>query len=1298
MPFAGAKLQEVGPSRKRPGVVGSSTMPSLAADSFSTSPQQSGHALPQLSGSHARSRALSSTASGPAAAPSLEDNANREPGTGIGASAVPSRTSSASSVVLGSKNHPEEEDSLYRLRAMMRILADEDQHNERLVHALNVLLGMSLVDDNVGKMAERGVLTAIFQMLQHKRDFQHLWAILAEHDDQLVKDDVVAVQACAKPGQDKRRDRLSLDGAIEEIYSDSLLQREEYSRRGQRPPLFPPIAHKPAKDEPFFGGLRNSRFMSRQRVTHVHTKKVLELSRPPSFASQMDDACLQGNGESDDGEGVDGMMIAPFPDHETQEQDDSSSTACSPAKSPKQKGRGMHKSRHVSNNSSAGSPSKDDIDDSVNAGRPSGTKRYQSRAKKKEVFPPPDPRQVLEYSLKIVFSISRHANTHSEIVQPSRMRFLVHVISDAPHPPPTRAVSPAVASPTQSASPTSPTSTLCQSERRSEDDENVSPENRDTPTHESKILALRLLVNISANKEMQSRFMRFPGLLSSIAKVLITDDELSDTRCAETNTSSSARDGPFAESEAEFKAISVIYNLSANVDEQAKAFRLPSSLRLRLLPQEELEKMALMHAIDIFSYKRHEIEKMLASLRKPNIREQLWEHADIIHALISKMLLGSDRLRHQVLQMFMNFSVDENLRVEMCEGEIAFLEPLVSLLKHLLDPMADVLREKKLDEDEDEDEEDVPDPQYKDKVKGFFESRFRNIFDMWVFFDRHDNWSVKVSDVEELSKQLVPEAAGVKVAEIVLIMDFKKKKVLDPHETIRALAWHEMPSEVKWKKFGKMRPTQGRQLENTKLADMLLQRTEFKTIELKDYGVNDLQHDDFIKVGDVYFKHIPEDSRIVRITHSLEKARMRKSKTLHELRLKMKQISEVYAKEKKAFQDAERRKRIAGRQAGAKNLSQGLKSAEGQPKDDVVAASVPAEEADIHAVTEGAQKSSDCYHGESAGEELDGEHDVESDDEGQLLLDHARSREWKEEQKRIKHERAQKKRIQRELADAYLSISPGAIQSMEMVLSVILNLCKDEETHERLLTEVHVVQVMKPLLMMNDESFLLGVGTTCRARVIASSILDELGEEFDFGEVPAFDEDSLRKLKAVAKRWINGILSGALNSWIYAVELCHRAPFPSPRVSGLSWKPIGEVKPWGRCLTNSALAKALMSQTEFTQEEFDKFDIRNLRCDDFIRVGEANFTAASNVSKRPVHTIPILECYRRNASQLALPAAAGVAFKALERFLEDSHGDGIWLAKIGVNSQCLLALSRALCGRDVHGARLNMLNIEVDVC
>jgi hypothetical protein len=57
-----------------------------------------------------------------------------------------------------------------------------------------------------------------------------------------------------------------------------------------------------------------------------------------------------------------------------------------------------------------------------------------------------------------------------------------------------------------------------------------------------------------------------------------------------------------------------------------------------------------------------------------------------------------------------------------------------------------------------------------------------------------------------------------------------------------------------------------------------------------------------------------------------------------------------------------------------------------------------------------------------------------------------------------------------------------------------------------------------------------------------------------------------------------------------------------------------------------------------------------------------------------------------------------VAFKALERFLEDSHGDGIWLAKIGVNSQCLLALSRALCGRDVHGARLNMLNIEVDVC
>ena len=52
-----------------------------------------------------------------------------------------------------------------------------------------------------------------------------------------------------------------------------------------------------------------------------------------------------------------------------------------------------------------------------------------------------------------------------------------------------------------------------------------------------------------------------------------------------------------------------------------------------------------------------------------------------------------------------------------------------------------------------------------------------------------------MQDVTELGKQLLPEASGVKLAEIALVLDFKKMKILDPHETIRAIAWHDLPGD-----------------------------------------------------------------------------------------------------------------------------------------------------------------------------------------------------------------------------------------------------------------------------------------------------------------------------------------------------------------------------------------------------------------------------------------------------------------------------------------------------------------------
>ena len=54
---------------------------------------------------------------------------------------------------------------------------------------------------------------------------------------------------------------------------------------------------------------------------------------------------------------------------------------------------------------------------------------------------------------------------------------------------------------------------------------------------------------------------------------------------------------------------------------------------------------------------------------------------------------------------------------------------------------------------------------------------------------------MSIQDIKELGKQLLPEASGVKLSEIAWVLDFKKMKILDPHETIRAIAWHDLPGD-----------------------------------------------------------------------------------------------------------------------------------------------------------------------------------------------------------------------------------------------------------------------------------------------------------------------------------------------------------------------------------------------------------------------------------------------------------------------------------------------------------------------
>ena len=65
---------------------------------------------------------------------------------------------------------------------------------------------------------------------------------------------------------------------------------------------------------------------------------------------------------------------------------------------------------------------------------------------------------------------------------------------------------------------------------------------------------------------------------------------------------------------------------------------------------------------------------------------------------------------------------------------------------------------------------------------------------------------------------------------------------------------------------------------------------------------------------------------------------------------------------------------------------------------------------------------------------------------------------------------------------------------------------------------------------------------------------------------------------------------------------------PRARPSGLKWKEVGTATPInGTELTNEALAKALETEREFTQAEWDSFDIEDLTVGHFIRVGDEYF-------------------------------------------------------------------------------------------
>ena len=619
-------------------------------------------------------------------------------------------------------------------------------------------------------------------------------------------------------------------------------------------------------------------------------------------------------------------------------------------------------------------------------------------------------------------------------------------------------------------------------------------------------------------------------------------------------------------------------------------YRIPTLLRLRLLQQGLLEKLASEHGIDHYAYRRHELEQLLVSRRKLSIREQLWEHHDVVSALLQTVLHGTNKFRHKVLKMFVNFSADENIAVEMVEGDDNIMEPLVSLVSDILAPLADVLAER-AEEPEEEEEEPTPDPRYLPKVQAFFKSRFHSVFEMWVFFDRQDNWSVSVHDIKELGKQLLPQAWGIKLSEIALVMDFKKMKFLDPHETIRAIAWHELPAGGKTVPL--TRALEEVALRRKEIISKIKQ--EMKALH-EHYSKEQAAAKERARKERIAARQLPAHSTLPKIKKTSSVSPEREANTQHkahphslgrEEMLKDSKETDGLGETKdpkehvsfsanlhdapsdkaQASQDGNGRgvdvdgetDREGEQGALLRTISGGDRSVQATPLSAVAGALVRtvsvgdrSGQATPLSTVAGAL---DMEVHDDRDDDLDSDIDGHDDEEALAL---------KAEQKRLAAEMRKQQKIQHELGEAYKKMNKNDILSLELLLAILRNVCKDEETHERLVEEMKLVTVIKPLLALDPEIH-------SQPRDLATDILDELGEDADWKTSGGLDlsDSEWAKLDSVAAKWLNGILLGAFNSWLDSSRL------------------------------------------------------------------------------QQIHTLSILECYKLNSAEALLPAASGVANKAL---------------------------------------------------
>ena len=110
-------------------------------------------------------------------------------------------------------------------------------------------------------------------------------------------------------------------------------------------------------------------------------------------------------------------------------------------------------------------------------------------------------------------------------------------------------------------------------------------------------------------------------------------------------------------------------------------------------------------------------------------------------------------------------------------------------------------------------------------------------------------------------------------------------------------------------------------------------------------------------------------------------------------------------------------------------------------------------------------------------------------------------------------------------------------------------------------------------------------------------------------------KEIMKEVRAEAYKKVAEIISARKQAKRYAKKLedkIAREAGQQGSASGLMWRKAGDTKPvHGRNLENSELAEALTRKIEFSQQEWDKFGIKDLCIDDFVKSGESYFTPAA---------------------------------------------------------------------------------------